>query len=96
MAVFLNYVSDEGRYRKVAISFGISRAAVSNIVKRVSMVITIHLGPLYIKFPKTKEEIETAASKIYEKHGFPQCIGAKDGTHVFIRRRSENPTDFLH
>ena len=96
VAVFLYYVSDEGRYRKVANSFGISRAAVSNIVKRVSMVITIHLGPIYIKFPKTKEEIETAASKFYERHGFPQCIGAIDGTHVFIRRPSENPTDFLN
>ena len=96
VAVFLYYVSYEGRYRKVANSFGISRAAVSNIVKIVSMVITIHLGPIYIKSPKTKEKIETAASKFYERHGFPQCIGAMDGTHVFIRRPSENPTDFLN
>eukprot|EP00112_Aurelia_sp_Birch-Aquarium-sp1_P012815 Seg270.2 transcript_id=Seg270.2/GoldUCD/mRNA.D3Y31 product="Protein ALP1-like" protein_id=Seg270.2/GoldUCD/D3Y31 len=96
VAVFLYYVSDEGRYRKVANSFGISRAAVSNIVKRVSMIITVHLGPIYITLPKTKEEVETSATKFYESHGFPQCIGAINGTHVFIRRPSDSPTDFLN
>ena len=34
VAVTLYYLSDEGRYRKVANSFGISRATVSKVVRR--------------------------------------------------------------
>ena len=74
VAIFLYYIADEGRYRKVANSFGISRAAVSKIIKKVSMVISLHLGPKYIKLPQTEEEVTTAASMFFEKHGFPQCI----------------------
>lgn len=47
VAVTLYYLSDEGRYRKVANAFGISRAAVSVIIRNVSFVITHHLGPKY-------------------------------------------------
>ena len=36
----------------------------------------------YIKFPKTKEEVEESSSLFYAKHGFPQCIGVIDGTAI--------------
>ena len=96
VAIFLYYIADEGRYRKVANSFGISRAAVSKIIKKVSMVISLHLGPKHIKCPQTEEEVTTAASMFYEKHGFPQCIGAIDCTHIFIKRPYTTSTDYLN
>ena len=96
LAVTLYYLCDEGRYRKVANSFGISRATVSNVVRKVSLVITKELGPKYIKLPETQADVETLASNFYKFHGFPQCIGAIDGTHVYIRQPSVNPTDYLN
>ena len=33
---FLYYINDEGRYRKTVNAFGISRASISGIVRRVS------------------------------------------------------------
>ena len=96
VAVFLYYTADEGRYRKVANAFGISKATVSTIIRRVAQAITFHLGPKYIKLPKTEEEVRTAASRFYAKFGFPQCIGAIDGTHIFIKRPSNSPTDYLN
>ena len=98
VAVFLSYKAGEGRYRKVANAFGISKATVSTIIKRVSLDITLHLGPKYIKLPKPEEDVRsrTAASCFYGKFGFPHCIGAVDGIHVFITRPSASQTDYLN
>ena len=48
VAVTLYYLSDEGRMRKTANAFGVSRSIVSVIVRRVTSVITKYLGPKYI------------------------------------------------
>ena len=54
------------------------------------------VGPKCIVLPKTKEEVEEHAQKLYNRHGFPQCIGAVDGTHKKIKRPVDNPTDFVN
>ena len=55
LAVMLYYLSDEGRLRKVANTFGLSRYCCSIVVRRVSYAITLHLGPICIKLPLTEE-----------------------------------------
>ena len=96
LAVTLYYLVDEGRYRKVANAFGISRASVSLIVRKVCYVISAHLGAKYVRMPETEEDVEFFVKKFEEKHGFPQCLGAVDGTHIFIKRPKENPCDHLN
>ena len=98
VAVFLSYTADEGRYHKVENAFGISKATVSTIIKRVSLNITLHLGPKYIKLPKPEEDVRsrTAASCLYGKFCSRQCIGAVGGTHIFIKRPNASPTDYLN
>ena len=66
----------------------------SAIMRRVCKIITVHLTSKYIKFPKTKEEMEELSSLFYVKHGFPQCIGAIDGTHVPMKQPSKNSTNY--
>ena len=58
VAATLYYLSDEGRYRKVANAFGLGKSTVSEIVRRVCAVISIVLGPKYIKFQKTENEVK--------------------------------------
>ena len=96
IAVTLFYFADEGRLRKVANAFGISRSSTSIIVCKVCKVISMYLGPKYVQLPFTEQEIELATSNFYKFHGFPQCIGAIDGTHIFNKRPTDNPTDFLN
>ena len=40
--------------------------------------------------PRTEEAVDESVSKFYSKHGFPQCIGAIDGTHA------KNATDYIN
>ena len=90
VAIMLYYLADEGRYHKVANAFGISRAAVSLVVRRVCSVIANGLGTEVHKISnKTGEEVKLSAANFKEKHRFPQCIGATDETQIFIKRPAE-------
>ena len=82
VACTLYYLSDEGRLRKTANAFGTSRQVVSKIVKKVCRGITLHLGPKYIRLPATEEEVQDLVQGFYRAHGFPQCLGVLDGTHI--------------
>ena len=66
---------EKGRIRKVSNSFGLGKAAVSKVIRRVA-VISEKLGPNYTVLLKTKEEVEEHAQNFYNRYGFPQCISA--------------------
>ena len=85
VAVTLYYLADEGRFRKIANAFGLAKCTVSVIVRKVCLVISTVMGPRYITFPKTKD-VKKPVECFYEKHGFPQCLVAINGTHVFQAR----------
>ena len=72
VALTLYYLSDEGRLRKTANAFGISRSSVSFIVRQTCKAITIHLGPKYIKLPFTEPEAMDLVLSFHRAHGMPQ------------------------
>ena len=45
---YVNYISDESRYRKIANTFGVSRTTISSKIssRKVSRAVTTFLGPL--------------------------------------------------
>ena len=88
IAATLYYLSDDGRMRKVASAFGIGKSTVSVIIRRVTKAISVHLAPKYIQIPSTEKEVEEMVGQFYEWHGFPQCLGAVDGTHIATKRPS--------
>ena len=48
-------------------------------------MISNHLVDKCIKLPRTEEEVNESCSLFFEKHGFPQCFGTVDGTHIAIK-----------
>ncbi len=96
VAITLYYLSDEGRIRKTANSFGISRQSVSKIVRTVCKAITVYLGPKYVKLPFTEGEVNDLVKNFHRTHGFPQCLGAIDGTHILIKQPRVNSTDYIN
>ena len=86
VGITLYYLSDEGRIRKTANAFGVSRSSVSVIIRRVARAISQHLGPVYIRLPSNEVDVKEKTSNFMSIHHFPQCLGAVDGTHIEILR----------
>ena len=95
VAVTMYYLSDEGRFRKAANVFKVAENTVSMIIRRVTKEISNHLANKYIKLPRRDGEFNESCSLFFEKHGFPQCLGAINGTHIAIKRPSENSADYI-
>ena len=83
IAITLCFLSTGADYRTIGHLFGVSKSTVCVVTKKVCAAIVDHLLPEYIKIP--------AAAALDEKvhhfrvdHGFPQCVGAVDGTHIPI------------
>lgn len=96
VAVTLYYLSDEGRLRKTANAFGLSRSCCSVIIKRVTQAITIHLGPSYIKTSTDRGLCKRLRDNFLNAFSVPQCFGAIDGTHIPIKQPRENSTDYIN
>ena len=96
VALTLYYLSDEGRLRKTANSFGLGRSTVSTVIRRVCNAISNHLGPQYIKLPKTVSEVEEKTRNFQKKFNFSRCLGAVDSTHINIKQPRSNATDYIN
>eukprot|EP00794_Sanderia_malayensis_P019764 gene19764-biopygen16412 len=96
LALTLYYLFDGGRMRKTANAFGCRLSTVSHIVNKVARAIGTGLLPIYMKVPKTEEAVKDLAAKFFETRGFPQCIGAVDGTRIPIKKPVENSTNYMN
>ena len=75
------------------------RDAVSFVSASVSMriqMITVHLGPNYIKPPMTENAVKDCVTNFFNRFSIPQCLGAIDGTNISIKQPQESSTDYIY
>ena len=84
------------RHRKTVNVYGISRASVSAITKRVSYAITIFLGSEPIKLPTTENKVKELTNTLLGTHEFPQCIQTIHDTHIEIVELDEHYLDYIN
>ena len=68
----------------------------SKILRSVCLAIVELLGKEFIKIPTDENDITSLASQFYTRHGFPQCIGAIDGTHIRIKQPKGKSSEYIN
>lgn len=96
VGMFLYYIADEGRLRKTGNAFGVAKSTTSKVIRQVGNVISMHLAKDYIALPKTDQETKLFVSRFHDAHGFPQCMGAIDGTHVGIAKPKDSASVYIN
>ncbi|XP_064622556.1 uncharacterized protein LOC135484802 [Lineus longissimus] len=95
VAAVLRTLAGTGELEIVADLFGISRASLSIFVKDVVQAIVSLLTPQLIQLPSSEEAYDIM-DRFKEKWGFPNSIGAIDGTHIPIMAPPQYHTDFYN
>lgn len=70
------------------------KATAIRTVRRVAKALC-ELSPRYITWP-TENKIEAVVHGFYCTNGFPDTIGAIDGTHVIIPAPYKNPEAYIN
>ncbi|XP_044592619.1 putative nuclease HARBI1 isoform X1 [Cotesia glomerata] len=81
-------------YRSVCDRFDVGKATAWRTVWKVVKSIYNYL-PVYIKWP-TREEARITSNHIYRKYGFPNVLGAIDGTHIRIAQPKEHHASYIN
>lgn len=79
-------------YRTIAALFGLGRSTICKIVLDTCEVIAHHLVPKYVHVPQN-ENVQEVIDGFLHRWGFPQTIGAIDGTHIPIIRPQNSASD---
>ncbi len=95
VSIALWFLSTNSDFRTISHLFGVSKASVCLITKDVCMCIVDHLLPKYIRMP-CGDALKQVVAGFKEKLGFPQCVGAIDGTHIPIISPQECPADYYN
>lgn len=83
-------------YRTIASLFGVGRSTVGEIVLDTCDAIANHLLTRYVCVPSDPADLHDIVDGFRLCWGFPQTIGAIDGTHVPILRPKESAADYFN
>ena len=95
VAITLWCLATPCEYRTVSHLFGVARSTVCEIVQDTCLAIVHNLLKVYIRFP-TGDALKSVVEGFEEKWGYPQCLGAIDGSYIPISAPELNHTDYYN
>ncbi|KAK0141582.1 putative nuclease HARBI1 [Merluccius polli] len=76
-------------------TLGVSQSSISRVVRDVSNALC-RRARQFIKFPATNEECIRTKQQFFDIAGFPNVLGAVDGTHIAIKAPSDEEDGFVN
>ena len=95
MAVTLWKLATNVEYRTLSELFGLGRSTVGEIVIETCDAIAMHLLPQYVFIPQG-DKLREIVEEFETYWGFPQAVGAIDGSHIPIIRPDESASDYYN
>ena len=95
VAVTLWRLATNVDYRTISALFGIGCSTVCTIVIETCEVLSEHLFHKYVYIP-TGEGLQKVVDGFQSRWGFPQAIGAIDGSHIPIIKPCHCPSDYYN
>ena len=95
VAVTIWKLATNVEYRTLAIMFGLGRSTVAEIVVETCREIAAHLLTEYVKIP-SGDRLKEVVDGFETFWGFPQAVGAIDGSHIPIIRPEESGSDYYN
>lgn len=80
-------------FRDVADRFNISQSSVNRILQRLTKFLS-NLSPEIIKWPTDAEK--RISEEHFRTNGFPNIIGAIDGSHIKIDKPQNDPDSYIN
>ena len=93
VAITLYYLASGSSHRTIGNLFGVSRPSVTKIIPSVLLSIVTILLPEFICIP-TGNRLDEVVEGFERRWGFPQCVGAIDGTHIPVTPPREDKIDY--
>ncbi|RVE51175.1 hypothetical protein evm_004140 [Chilo suppressalis] len=84
LVIFLRFIATGDNYKTIAYSYRIGYSTVAKIIKEVSQAVWSVLQPICMPLP-TETTWKECEQEFRVRWGFPNCIGAIDGKHVYIK-----------
>ena len=88
------YLGTQLDFRSLGMLFGIAKSTACSVVHDVCSTMKRVLTPTFLKFPNENSAAEIISG--FENMGFPQTIGAIDGTHIPILSPGPNSNDYYN
>ncbi|XP_029176982.1 putative nuclease HARBI1 [Nylanderia fulva] len=88
------FMATPDSYRSVATKFGVGKATAFRALRRVTYALHC-VAPQFIKWPR--DEIAVSVMERFKRScGFPNVIGAIDGTHIKIRAPPKDAQSYIN
>ncbi len=91
VAVTIWWLGTNIEYRSLAALFGLDRSTVGELINDTCSFIACHLMPVYVCIPHG-ESLRAIIDGFESRWGFPQAVGAIDGSHVPILKPQHSIT----